>query len=74
MLIERDDENPDLYYAVTSGQTLNTLAKGYPDGMRYDRILPIQIDDGQVGQRIYSPMLNRYNLGKIDEIWAWKKK
>lgn len=70
LLAARDEENPELYYAVTTGQRINTSA--YPGGITRDAIIPILIEEGKIGARIQSPMLNRYHRGKIDQIWQWQ--
>ena len=71
LLIARDDEDPELFYAVTSGQPVNT--SGFPDGMKRDVVIPILIENGRDGEQIQSPLLKRYHKGMIDQIWCWKK-
>ena len=70
LLIGRDEENPQLFYAVTTGQRVNTSA--FPDGKYNDFILPILIEEGVTGARIQSPLLKRYHKGVIDQIWQWR--
>ena len=70
LLLARDEEDPELFYAVTSGQTVNTLK--YPDGKARDPVIPILIEKGETGERIQSPMLERYHKAVIDEIWQWR--
>ncbi|MBR2822724.1 MAG: hypothetical protein IKE24_03460 [Clostridia bacterium] len=71
LLVSRDRLNPDLYYCVTSSTPVNTSA--FPDGREKEHVLPILIEDGRIGQRIQSPMLNIYHKGQIDEIWQWRR-
>jgi len=70
LLLNRDRENPDLYYALTTGQTANLT--GYVGGLRYDYIIPILIEHGEVGTRIHSPAITRYDKGTIDWIYQWE--
>jgi len=70
LLVARDEEDPDLFYALTSGQRVNTTA--YPDGVPRDAVIPILIEKGEEGERIQSPLLKTYDRGKIDGIWQWK--
>ena len=72
LLIARDREDPELFYAVTSGQRVNTTP--FPDGRGRDMVIPIRIEKGVTGQRIQSPLLRRYHRGVIDQIWQWKLK
>ncbi len=71
LLVARDQENPDLYYAITSGQRVNTLK--FPDGVYRDIVIPLLIENGEIGERIQSPLLDRYHRGKIDQIWQWER-
>lgn len=71
LLAARDEENPELFYAVTSGQRVNTSL--FPDGKNRDMVIPILIEKGETGQRIQSPLLSRYHKGQIDQIWQWKR-
>ena len=70
LLIDRDREEPELFYAVNSGQRVNTSP--FPDGRNRDMVIPIRIEKGENGQRIQSPLLRRYHRGVIDQIWQWK--
>ena len=70
LLVARDEDDPELFYAVTTGQRVNTSA--FPDGMSRDVVIPILIEKGENGQRIQSPALKRYHKGTIDQIWQWK--
>ncbi len=71
LLAARDPETPELFYAVTTGQRVNTSR--YEGGKWRDMVIPILIEKGEKGQRIQSPMLTRYNKGMIDEIWQWRR-
>ncbi len=70
LLVARDEEDPDLFYAVTSGQRVNTLR--FPDGEYRDAVIPLLIEKGEKGAKILSPLLKDYDYGRIDEIWQWK--
>ena len=70
LLAARDEQNPEIFYAVTTGQRVNTSA--FPGGMYRDPVLPLIIEEGKDGQRIQSPLLGRYHKGIIDQIWQWK--
>ena len=69
LLVSRDRLNPELFYAVTSSTPINTSL--YPGGRWRDHVIPILIEDGIIGARIQSPMLDEYNKARIDEIWQW---
>lgn len=69
LLAARDEENPDLFYAVTSGERVDTSR--FPDGRKRDMVIPILIEKGETGQMIQSPLLGRYHKGVIDQIWQW---
>ncbi len=71
LLIARDSENPELYYAVNSSEGVNTSK--YPGGIWRDHILPIVIEEGRVGKLIQSPLLDRYHKAKIDVIRQWRR-
>ena len=71
LLAARDEENPELFYAVTTGQQANTSS--YPDGKPRDMVIPILIEKGEIGQQIQSPLLKRYHKGVIDQIWQWER-
>ncbi len=70
LLAARDPDNPELFYAVTTGQRVNTSA--FPDGTRRDAVIPVLIEKGETGQQIQCPLLKRYHKGRIDQIWQWK--
>lgn len=70
LLVARDPEDPELFYAVTSGTGADTSA--FPDGKRQDAVIPLLIEKGETGERIQSPLLKRYHKGKIDQIWQWR--
>ena len=70
LLAARDEADPDLFYAITSGQRVNTSA--FPDGCRRDMVIPLLIERGEKGARIQSPLLSAYHMGRIDEVWQWK--
>ncbi len=70
LLIDRDDENPNLYYAITSSEGTKATAWG---GSAHDHVIMVVIEDGRVGQPIQSPMITKYNGGKIDVICQWKR-
>ncbi|MBQ9251874.1 MAG: hypothetical protein IJ188_04475 [Clostridia bacterium] len=69
LLVARDEEDPELFYAITSGQRVNTSV--FPGGQERDMVIPILIEKGEKGARIQSPLLKRYHKGVIDQIWAW---
>lgn len=69
LLVARDEEDPELFYAVTTGQRVDTSA--FSDGQRRDCVIPILIENGEEGQRIQSPLLKRYHKAVIDQIWQW---
>ncbi len=71
LAVSRDRLNPDLYYCVTSGQPADTSS--WPDGRARDHVIPVLIEDGNIGQWIQSPLLKRYHKGRIDQIWQWKR-
>ena len=70
LLIARDSNVPELFYALMPGQKTNTSR--FPGGMKNDPIVPILIDLGEVGQWIQTPLLPRYHKGRIDKIWSWR--
>ena len=70
LLIARDPNVPELFYALAPGQKVNTSR--YAEGMKEDPIIPILIDQGEVGYWIQSPLLPKYHKGRIDEIWNWR--
>ena len=70
LLIARDSNVPELFYALMPGQKTNTSR--FPGGMKNDPIVPILIDLGEVGQWIQTPLLTRYHKGRIDKIWSWR--
>jgi len=69
LLVARDEEDPELFYAVTTGQRVDT--RDFQDGQRRDCVIPILIENGEEGQRIQSPLLSRYHKAVIDQIWQW---
>lgn len=71
LAVGRDRLNPDLFYCVTSGQPVDSSS--WPGGEARDHVIPILIEDGNVGQWIQSPLLNRYHKGRIDQIWQWRR-
>ena len=70
LLVARDRENPMLFYAVTTAQRVNTSE--WPNGMKDDVILPVIIDPSRDGDQVLSPLIRRYDRGKIDRLWQWK--
>ena len=70
LLILRDEENPELFYAVNTGTRINT--SDFPDGRSRDAVVQILIEEGKTGQRIHCPLLKKYHKAVIDQIWQWK--
>ncbi len=71
LLLARDSLNPEMYYALDPGAGVNALAVG---GRKHEHIIPLIIDEGRIGNRIQSPLIQRYNSAQLDEIWCWKLK
>ena len=69
LLIHRDRENPDIYYAVNPGDGVNATEYG---GEKHDHIIPLLIEEGRIGAMIQSPLVKRFNKGKLDLICQWK--
>lgn len=72
LLVARDEEDPELFYAVTTGQRADTSA--FPGGMKKDCVIPLLIEKGETEEQIQSPMIKRYHKARIDQIWSWKIK
>ena len=69
LLIHRDSTIPELYYAVNPGDGVNATAYG---GKKHDHIIPILIEQGEIGCMIQSPLVKRFHKGKLDVICQWK--
>lgn len=69
LLIARDSKNPELYYAINSTVGINTTSAG---GLEHDHVIPILIDEPEIGCMIQSPLIKKYNGGKLDSVWSWE--
>ncbi len=68
LLIARDTQNPDVFYALNPSEGVDATAYG---GKKHDHVIPIIIEDGRIGGVIQSPLIKRYHKGKIDVICQW---
>jgi len=70
LLIARDSQNPELYYALNPSAAVN--ASAYPDAGAHEHIIPILIEEGKTGKLIQSPRVKKYHRGKLDVICQWR--